>query len=129
MCEDCGTDWPDQTEAEIAWLKSRIVELERQVAYRDTLLKASVLWEPEDGWPTVEQVRVWKGEYRAWYCAVGPVLLDVDGDYIRATTSEGVIYSRGHVLGLRALVPFREGQPVSWAEVDAAVEAAKGGPG
>lgn len=83
----------------------------------------TVPWEPRDGWPTVKQVEAWTGDGRSWRCSGGPAQMSVDGPFIRAATLDGVIHSQIWVLGLRAVVPFREGRPVSWSEVDAAVEA------
>ena len=84
-----------------------------------------VPWEPRDGWPTVRQVKAWVGEGRAWYCAGGPAIVAAshDGGSVTAAVPGGVVRSKDWPLGLRALVPFRDGHPVSWAEVDAAVEA------
>jgi hypothetical protein len=83
----------------------------------------TVHWEPRDGWPTPAQVQAWNGDGLSWRCAGGTVTMTSAGGWIRAVTSDGVIHSQVWALGLRELVPFRDGRPVSWAEVDMAVKA------
>lgn len=120
MCEDCGTGWPDQTAEEIAKLKSRVAEMTERVASLDARIQTMVPWEPRNGCPTVEQVNAWNDvPDTAWLVGL---------DLLRLYTDAGVIEvwqyhqrSLSHEWPWYAVVPVRDGRPVSWSEVDGAV--------
>lgn len=88
----------------------------------------AVPWEPRDQWPTAVQVEAWHGR-GGWLMALhGPVVLRVDHerDVIYAERDDGDcvrVWSSRSNLSAFGLMPTREGRPVAWAEVDAAIAA------
>jgi hypothetical protein len=110
MCEDCGTDWPDQDAEEIARLKARVEEMAKRIASLEADIYAMVPWEPRRDVPTAEQATAWY--YAGHYWMVATVERD-DPFITRDAPTAGNL--------IEWCLPWRSGFPVSWADVDAAM--------
>ena len=120
--------------ADLAGLPESTAPMVALEALRERLA-ASVPWEPRPGWPSVEQARAWYALGEEWLVChhAGEVILAWIGEtHLGDGCDLVVVIHAGEQVSLLDqasgdapdwCVPWKDGRPASWAEVDAAVAA------